>query len=465
MKHIASIDATPGLGGGAVTRGAVVARIERLPPNAMQVRARLLVGTATFFDGFDAIAIATTLPLLIKLWALSPVQIGLLISGSAIGQIAGALLFPQLAQRYGRLRAIAWSTGLIGITSLLCAGAGSFEVFLVLRIVQGLGLGGELPVAASYINEITRAHGRGRFVLLYEVVYPIGLLVSTVLGAWLVPRVGWESMYLLGGLPLLLAFVLRALVPESPRWLAERGRMAEAEAALRRFEAGARGPLPPVRDADHFEQLMREQPRRSLRDLLGPQYLRRSVVVALLWASCGFIQTGLTAWLPSIYQAVHKIPLQLALNLAIGASALGVVGSLVSALTVDRYGRKPVICIAFVLCAATLGLAGLLVHHSVYLFAGLCSLAFGLLACGFITAFVYTPELYPTSIRPLGVGLGGVWAKIAAIVAPVTVASLTAGGRVDLAFYLLGAVPLLAAATVALWGVETRGKVLEELQA
>jgi len=95
----------------------------------------------------------------------------------------------------------------------------------------------------------------------------------------------------------------------------------------------------------------------------------------------------------------------------------------------------------------------------------LCSLAFGLLACGFITAFVYTPELYPTSIRPLGVGLGGVWAKIAAIVAPVTVTSLTAGGRVDLAFYLLGAVPLLAAATVALWGVETRGKVLEELQA
>ena len=82
---------------------------------------------------------------------------------------------------------------MIGITSIACGFAPTFEIFVLLRILQGLGLGGELPVAATYINEITRAHGRGRFVLLYEIVFPIGLLVSMALGAWLVPRFGWKS--------------------------------------------------------------------------------------------------------------------------------------------------------------------------------------------------------------------------------------------------------------------------------
>lgn len=451
--------------GPALTRGTIVARIERMPPNGMQIRARLLVGLATFFDGFDAIAIASTLPLLIKLWALTPTQIGLLIGAPALGQIAGALLFPQLAQRYGRLRAIAWSSGLIGLTSLLCTGAGSFEVFLLLRVIQGLGLGGELPVAATYINEITRAHGRGRFVILYEVVYPIGLMFSTLIGAWMVPRLGWESMYYLGAIPLLLFFCMGRLIPESPRWLAERGRLGEADAAMARFEAAAKTTLPPVQDPERFDQLMQSQPARRVRDLFGPVYWRRTAVVGLLWASCGFIQNGLTAWLPTIYQTVYKIPLQEALNLAVGASAMGVIGSLVCALSVDRFGRKPVISVAFVLCAATLGLAGLLVEQSVYLIAALCSLGFGFLACGFITAFVYTPELYPTSIRPLGVGVGGVWAKLAAMAAPMAVTTLVAAGSVNLAFYVLGAVPLITAVAVALWGIETRGKVLEELQA
>ena len=164
-------------------------------------------------------------------------QVGFLIASGSIGQLIGAFLFPSLAERYGRVRAIAWSSGIIGLTSIACGFAPTFAVFVALRIVQGLGLGGELPVAATYINEITRAHGRGRFVLLYEIVFPIGLLASNALGAWIVPRFGWEAMYFIGGVPLVLFFLLRVLVPESPRWLGERERMADADRALNAFEA------------------------------------------------------------------------------------------------------------------------------------------------------------------------------------------------------------------------------------
>ncbi|KWD78658.1 MFS transporter [Burkholderia ubonensis] len=451
----------------AATPGAIIARLERLPANAMLIRARVLIGAATFFDGFDVITIAATLPLLIHKWGLSPNQIGLLIASGAIGQLIGAFLFPALAEKHGRVKAIAWSSAVIGVTSIACGFAPTFEVFVLLRILQGLGLGGELPVAATYINEITRAHGRGRFVLLYEIVFPIGLLVSMALGAWLVPRFGWEIMYFVGGMPLVLALVLTRLVPESPRWLASRGRLPEAGQALGVFEASVKGalPPPPVTQAAAFDEMVRQHPKRRMSDLFSAAYRKRTLAVATLWATCGFIQYGLSTWLPTIYKNFYHAPLQLALNLAVIGSVMGVLGSLASALLVDRLGRKPVIVWSFVLCALSLALAGVYHAASVYVVATFCSLSLGLMASGFITAYVYTPEQYPTSIRASGCGLGSAWLKIASFVAPMVVPHAIIGGDLSPAFYLLGVVPLIAAVTVRFVGIETTGKVLEALEA
>ncbi|HTR09645.1 MAG TPA: MFS transporter [Paraburkholderia sp.] len=461
-----TLDHRGGVAAGAShTRGSIIARLERMPTNAMQVRARILIGLATFFDGFDVIAIATTLPILIQKWQLTPWEIGFLIASGSVGQLFGAFLFPWLAERHGRVRAIAWSSGIIGITSIACGFAPSFAVFAALRVIQGFGLGGELPVAATYINEVSRAHGRGRFVLLYEIVFPVGLLASNALGAWIVPRFGWEAMYFIGGVPLVLFFVLRRLVPESPRWLAERERLQDADRAVAAFERSAKGPLAPVTNTAEFDALMKRHPKRSVKDLFGPAYLNRTLAVAMLWMTCGFIQYGLSTWLPTIYRTIYHAPLQLALNLAVAASVLGVLGSLTCALLVDKVGRKPIINISFVLCAISLALAGVCHAMSVYVVATFCALSLGLLACGFITAYVYTPELYPTSIRALGCGMGGAWLKVAAIFAPTIVSKTMIGGNLDVAFYILAVVPLLAAIVVHRFGIETKGKVLEQLEA
>ncbi len=447
------------------TRGSIIARLERMPSNAMQVRARLLIGLATFFDGFDVITIATTLPMLIQKWHLTPWAIGFLIASGSVGQLFGAFLFPWLSERHGRVRAIAWSSGVIGVTSIACGFAPSFAVFAALRVAQGVGLGGELPVAATYINEISRAHGRGRFVLLYEIVFPIGLLASNALGAWVVPRFGWQAMYFIGAMPLILFVVLRRLVPESPRWLAERKRLDDADIAVTAFERTAKSALAPITNAEAFEAMANRHPKRSMKDLIGPAYLNRTLAVAMLWMTCGFIQYGLSTWLPTIYRTVYHAPLQLALNLAVAASVLGVVGSLACALLVDKLGRKPIINVSFVLCALSLALAGVCYAMSVYIVATFCALALGFLASGFITAYVYTPELYPTSIRAVGCGMGGAWLKVAAIFAPTIVSKTMIGGNLNAAFYILAAVPFLAALAVHFLGIETKGKVLEQLEA
>src|SRR5713101_8727678 len=215
----------------------IVARLERLPSSWWQIKARIIVGVATFFDAFDALAIASVLPVIVPLWKLTPPQTGLMISAGFLGQLLGALLFGWIAERYGRMTAMVWSIALFAVMSLVCALAWDYDSLLVLRTIQGIGLGGEVPVAAVFISELAKAQGRGRFVLLYELVFPIGLVAASLAGLWIVPHLGWQYMFVIGALPGLLALVLRRLIPESPRWLAVRGQLAEAEAAMAHIES------------------------------------------------------------------------------------------------------------------------------------------------------------------------------------------------------------------------------------
>ena len=103
-----------------------------------------------------------------------------------------------------------------------CACAGSFPLLFICRLVQGIGVGGEMPVAAAYISELSRAQGRGRFFMLYEMIFPVGLMATGQIGAVLVPVFGWKILFLLGGIPGLIVDYLLLRLPESPRWLIDR---------------------------------------------------------------------------------------------------------------------------------------------------------------------------------------------------------------------------------------------------
>src|SRR4029077_10683982 len=175
---------------------------------------------ATFFDAFDALAIAFVLPVLVPMWKLAGPLIGLLFSAGYVGELGGGRFFAAIAERYGRIPAITWSILIFAVMSLACAFTWDYNSLVAARTVQGFGLGGEVPVAATYISELARAKGRGRFVLLYELVFPVGLVSAVLVGSWVVPRFGWQWMFVIGALPAFVAMVLQRLLPESPRWLA-----------------------------------------------------------------------------------------------------------------------------------------------------------------------------------------------------------------------------------------------------
>ena len=284
----------------------LIARLERVRFSSWHMRPRLLMGSATFFDAFDALALAFVLPVLVRQWHISPAQIGWLISVGYLGQFLGALMFGALAERYGRVPSAAGATALMSVMSLACAFTGRFETLLAVRLIQGIGVGGEMPVAAVYINELSKAQGRGRFFLLYELIFPVGLMVTGQIGAIVVPRFGWPIMFWIGAVPGLVIAALLLTLPESPRWLIGKGRLKEAGAIVAAMEIWGGEATPMVVNDETPVPTPGTSARGRWRELLSPAFRGRTLVVWTLWACAYFITNGLNNWMPTLYNRVYQ---------------------------------------------------------------------------------------------------------------------------------------------------------------
>ncbi|UZF42833.1 MFS transporter [Rhodococcus rhodochrous] len=442
----------------------ISARLERLPMSRWHIKARVAVGAVTFFDGFDQLMIAYSLPVLIPKWNLTPASVAWVIAIGGIGMLVGALGGGWLADRMGRLNVIIVSLALYAVMSLGMAFTDSLMLFLVFRFVQGIGLGAEVPVAATYIGEITKAHKRGRFVLLYEVIFPIGLVASAIVSAWVVPRFGYQILFALGAIPILLLPALFRL-PESPRWLAARGRLDDADAAMRRIEteiSGRHGELPEPRPI--VSAVAVDTSRGRFIEAFQGVYLRRTLMLAAIWGSAYFVNYGIASWLPTLYRTVFEVSVDTALHYSIFTTVAGLVGCLAVAFLIDNLGRRICITSSMVLCAALLFLlAGTGTGSAVTVLLWSAGAALFVFAVN-MALYVYTAELYPTRMRAIGCAIGGAAGRLGIIVGPLVLGGiLDAGGTLTLVFGLFGLVALIGAIVVGLFATETREKTLEEI--
>jgi MFS transporter, putative metabolite:H+ symporter len=446
---------------GATDAQNLLARMEQVPFSSWHRNARLIMGSATFFDAFNALSLAFALPTLIRLWHISPKQIGLLISASYVGQLAGALAFSALAEKVGRIRGTTAAIAIMSVLSFGCALAGNFPALLACRLVQGIGVGGEMPVAATYINELSRAHGRGRFFLLYEMIFPLGLLATGQLGAWFVPAFGWQSIFLFGGIPGLVIAYLVARLPESPRWLISQGRLTEAENIIEQIEASTSRRIASQENSRVTAAVNLPQ-RGTWTELLSNFYRERTLIVWLLWASAFFIANGLNNWMASLYNTVYHLSLRESLRAASMTNIAQVAVLLICAFSIDRVGRRNWTVAAFILgggMLAYLGLTGARNALSVMIFG---TLGYGLIGSINAILYLYTPEIYPTRMRAIGTGLATSWLRIASAVGPALVGFMVGASGIHAVFLMFAGVSVVGA-IAATCMVETSDRSLEEI--
>jgi putative MFS transporter len=448
----------------------LILRMERIPFSPWHMRARIVMGSATFLDAFDALSLAFALPVLIGLWHMSPVEVGWMIAASYIGQLVGALLFSRLSESYGRVPCAALATGLMSVMSLVCAFAGNFQMLFIFRLVQGIGVGGEMPVAATYISEMSRAQGRGRFFMLYEMIFPVGLMACGQIGTLLVPIFGWKVLFALGGIPGLIVTYLLLRLPESPRWLIGRGRLAEAERNIERAEASARAKFgadclvetqaaSPASRAPMPSVLV---PKGRWREVLSGFYRRRTLIAWTLWASAFFIANSLNNWMPTLYRTVYGLTLPDALRAASMTNVAQVIVLLLCAFFIDRVGRRAWTVACFAAGGAlslTLALGAI---HQFSFVVVMATLIYGLIGSINAVLYLYTPEIYPTRIRAIGTGLSTSWLRIGSAVGPAIVGYLVAGYGVSSVFVMFAAVAVIGV-VAALGMVNTENRQLEEI--
>ncbi|MGI6873682.1 MFS transporter [Amycolatopsis sp. 3B14] len=449
-------------GAAAKANAALVARLERLPVTRRLLMIRVIIGTATFFDAYTVLVIAFAMPKLVTEWHLTPAWVGLILSAGYVGQFAGAILFGWLAERIGRLRTLLITIVLFVSMDIACLFAWSGASMLVFRFLQGIGTGGEVPVASAYINEFVGARKRGRFFLLYEVIFPVGLLFAGLAGYFLVPEFGWRALFVVGLVPAVLMIPLRVLMPESPRWLAAKGKFDRADKVVTMLEREAvkeGKPLPePV-----ARPVTAAATGAGWRDLFRGIYLKRTLMLWALWITVYVINNGLVTWLPTLYRQVFDLPLQTSLLYGWITSAVGVVASVLCALYIDKVGRKRWYAIAFLAATVPLVVLTALGATTATQVVILAPIAYAILQTIAFSLYLYSAELYPTRLRAVGTGFGSAWLRAASSAGPLLVGFVVAGLGIRYVFAAFAVVALIGGVVTIRHAVETKGQVLEEL--
>jgi putative MFS transporter len=332
----------------------------------------------------------------------------------------------------------------------------SVGALLVFRFLIGLGLGAELPVAATLVSEFAPARIRGRVVVVLESFWAVGWLMAALIGYFVIPLAddGWRWALALGAVPAVYAVVVRYGLPESVRFLEGRGRYVEAESVVRRFEDSA-GVAPPVVPAPEPSGQAREVPGPAA--LWGPGLRTRTASLWAVWFGVNFSYYGAFIWIPTLLVA-SGMDLVRSFGYTLLITIAQLPGYAVAALLVELWGRRPTLSLFLVGSAGSALLFGTAASVTMTVAAGMALSFFNLGAWGAL--YAVTPEVYPTRLRGTGSGSAAAFGRIASILAPLSVPWLLDLGGSGLVFTVFG-VAFVIAAAAALALPEWRGRALE----
>lgn len=443
-------------------------RLDRSPWRGAHTRIALALGVGWALDAFEVQIIGSVIPSIARDFGLSQAeQVAVFVVWFA-GLGIGAAAFGWIADRVGRRRLFVATLLLYSLAAVASAASPSYAVFLALRFLTALGVGGEYSAVCSAIAEFVPARHRGRTNAAVMSFWSVGGIVAGLVGIFFVSALlgdrGWRFALLFGAVSAVYALYARRLIPESPRWLAARGRLEEADAVIvhvtgleRGAAAAARRPGVPRRDV-----------RAQLRELWRAHRARLLYGMALDFSEASAYY-GLFSFLTVFVLTdgeVHVAPGTVPWFYLV-ANAGGLAGGVLVSWALDRFGRKPTVFWAYVAAAASVLMVAMAATTgspgatlAAFTLAVLCATA------AWVSAYPTFTELFPTHLRATGVGASVAAGRVGAIVGAVVLAEVASAFGLWSAFATLAGLWGIGAVAAAAWwarGVEARGAPLEAL--
>lgn len=452
--------------------------IEFMGFGTFQAFVLVYAGMAWVADAMEMMLLSFVGPAVQKSWDLSPSEESMITSVVFIGMMFGAYFWGALSDLKGRRSGFLFTAIVTFCAGLLSAFSPNYYILLLLRGLVGVGLAGG-AVITSWFLEFIPTSNRGLWMVLISVFWTFGTVAEALLAWAVMPSLGWRWLLGLSSVPLLVLLVFYPFVPESPRYLAAKGKAEEALEVLKKVAHVNQKSLPVGQLYQENAIAVQEVGRKDLvneavrliKALFSSSMIRSTLLLWLVFFANAFTYYGLvllttqlsgqTASCGAAVNAVQSMGESTDLYKgALVTSFAELPGLLVSAAIVDRFGRKKSMSVLFLVCGTALLplIQPLAANTTIFLLF----LARACITGTFTIVYIYAPEVYPTELRATGLGIANSFARIGGVLCPLVAVELVKNCQLPLAVTLFVAVPILGAVTVALLPIETKGRLLTD---
>ncbi|ATE61287.1 MFS transporter [Thauera sinica] len=365
------------------------------------------------FDGYDLVIYGVVLPKLMEQWALSPIEAGALGSYALFGMMFGALIFGPLSDKIGRKKVIMITVLIFSGMTFLNGFATTPTQFGICRFIAGLGIGGVMPNVVALMTEYMPKKIRSTMVAVMFSGYSVGGMTSAFLGMYLMPNYGWQAVFFVAGVPLLLLPLIWFFLPDAVGFLIQARRETEAGGLLSRVEPSFR-----MRAGDTLHYPTGKGKGAALGALFQNGRLLSTLMYWVAFFGCLLMVYALGSWLPKLMvKAGYDLKNSLAFLLVLNFGAI--FGAIGGGWLADRFHLRRVLTIMFVIAALSIGGLGFLPKEDqglLYLFiavAGACTIGAQILL------YAYVAQYYPLAIRSTGIGWASGVGRLGAISGPM----------------------------------------------
>lgn len=424
----------------------------------------LLSAAGVFLDGFDLFIISVVLLFIRPIWINTlPIGqqesvLGLLASSALLGMFVGALTLGHYTDRMGRKAMYVVDLIFFVIFAALSAVSANIWELIIFRFLLGLGIGADYPISSTYVTEFSPSKVRGRLISTTFMFWGLGSLTAALVGYLiaLFQPLGidsWRLMLLSGIVPAVIVIILRATMPESPRWLLSQGKSKEAIKVLKSLNV----------EIQESDILPSKKEKASIRDLLSPIYRKRTFFAWIPWFFMDIGVYGIGIYLPTLlYDLGFKNDLSSILGTAF-LDIFGIMGFILAIYLIDRAGRLKLQAIGFLgMTVSLLFLAILGPINLIFLFLIFAIFQISENAGPNTTTWVVATELFPTRLRATAQGSSAAISRLGAISGVFLLPIITGlfGNEISLIF--VATATFLGFLVTVLIGEETRALSLEE---